>query len=363
MHRRQFGFIVTITLLLAALSYSSASASPAAKGKPPKSPTATPTPGGGGGPDGTVYLERTDTIVKADASGGSQTVLTGFDANGSRHLATRAQHDGQAWFVINAYVDPTPVYPDGHPIRDLYAYDEAANAVALTALDASMQSLGGYNWAYDAARSLEDGVVLFTGREFDGSGNVTQGGIYQVQVAFDGSGAITGAVAGSLTLVAPAPLVTDGSRGLVPDAGYLSANGDGTQVLYSRVSDSTIMRTAFPTTSSSHTSLGIVGLDAEWSPTEDLIVYSAYDNGRNLYSATSSGGNVTKIVDGQARRGNKPGVANWAPRFAPDGAHLLFRRSYDPPVGNPTEALRAAKDGSGEVTLAEAISPAGWTVP
>lgn len=318
--------------------------------------------GGGGTPPGTVYLERADTILRTDADGGNQTELTGFDANGSRHLATRAAHDGQAWFVVNAFVDPTPVYPDGHPIRDLYAYDESAQAVALTALDATLQSLGGYTWAYDAARALQDGTVLFTGREFDGGGNVTQGGIYQVQVAFDGSGAITGAVTGSLTLVAPTPLVSS-SRGLVPDAGYLSANGDGTQLVYSRQSDSMIMRTAFPTTSNSHTSLGIAGFDAEWSPTEDLIVYSAYDNGRHLYSATSSGGNVTRIVDGKARRGNKPGIANWAPRFSPDGAHLLFRRSYDPPTGNPTEAIRAAKDGSGEVWLAEALSPAGWTAP
>jgi hypothetical protein len=326
------------------------------KGKPP---TATPPPGGGG-PDGIVFMEQADTIVKADPDGGNQTVLTGFDANGGRHLASLAAHDGQAYFLHEEYDDPTPVYPDGHPIRDLYVYDESANRIALTALDSSMQSVGGFNWSYDAARSLEDGVALFTAREFDTGGNVTQAGIYQVQIAFDSNGAIVGPVSGSLSLVVPAVLVANGSRGLFPDVSYISANGAGTEVLYDRISDNALYRTAFPTSSTSHTSLGITGRDAEWSPTENLI---AFGSGLDLYTATSSGGNVTRIVSGKARRGNKPGNSNGKALFSYDGEHLLFARWFDPPVGNPTEARRVTKTGSGDVKLDDALAPSGWIAP
>ena len=215
-----------------------------------------------------------------------------------------------------------------------------------------MQAVGGYNWSYDAARAIQDGVVLFTAREFDTGGNVTAAGIYQVQVAFDTGGGVTGPVAGSLALVVPAPLILNGSRGLFPDVSYISANGAGTELVYDRISDSALMRTAFPTSSTNHTALGITGRAPEWSPTEDLIAFSfAYD----LYTADTSGGNVQKIVSGRARKGKKNGYSNDNALFSYNGDHLLFRRWFDPGGSAPTEVYRVAKDGSGLTKIANGL--------
>lgn len=177
-----------------------------------KKPTGTP-------PPGVIYFKHDNTIWRMNADGSSRAPVPGSPEviDGFAHPSFQ-RHGGAHWFTHRE--TPLPVYfPNLHQYVEIWAVSaETGDRVPLVA-DADLNVLSHGVWLPD------DQSVCFIAQRWslDEGGQpveVVEAGLYEVAVAFEGTGTLIGAVPDSVHLLAEL------SPEMRIDQGAFSSNGD-----------------------------------------------------------------------------------------------------------------------------------------
>ncbi len=306
---------------------------------------------------GTIYFSTSDYVVWTMSSDGTgkAALPTGVPYDG---VPSGALHGGHRW-LLDIRDIPGESYPNGQTRRELFAVrDDANGSVQLTNQPDLETTYGGFG---RCGFKHGDGEVWMTARRWAG-GQVVEGGVYAAQILFDANGDVTGLGAQPAAPAIAATLVTWPQSevykgGLGPDMWEVDWAPGGTEVVYSRVSQSANSQALRIADTSGGNRLLVSGASRfpAWSPDGTNIAFH------------STGGISTIKPDGTGlkvaiKRGS--GYTVLYPHWSPTGSHIAYQQVKTNVYPNVRDVYRAKADGkeqtnlTGDITLA--ATPSGW---
>ncbi|MDQ2986430.1 MAG: hypothetical protein M3R13_06880 [Armatimonadota bacterium] len=285
---------------------------------------------------GTIYYQGTGGMFAMNSSGGNVIALpAGVVGDPSRDL-----HGGARWFLFSGYI-PGESYPDGSDRYELFAMrgDGSVTVQLTTQADLQVSQIGSAGW-------MPGDRVSFVGRRWLG-GVVVEGGIYTVDVAYDGGGNITGLVAQAGGPAISTALVVDASGHLRPNMNFHDWSPDGQRVVYN---DATNHELWVATLTNAHTRVfaGYWANTPVWSPANTKIAFMSGNGG--ISSISPDGTGLKEIIK------RTPLYSFGNPHWSPSGSHLTYlglRTSGGPQY----DVFRSSATGSGKSNMTNTNYP------
>ncbi len=280
-------------------------------------------------PGGLVYFYHDNAVWQMDSDGSNHVEFPNAptDTFGDPSQTT---HDGERWFTYRDWGPVTSQYPNGRQYVEGWVGSESGVMVSLVA-EADLEILSPLVWTPD------DLSVSFIGERWllDGAGQpteVSEAGLYVVEVEYDAAGSVNGSVPGSLTFVA------DLSTELGVDASGFTSQGEVAGHSWSPDQSSFAFGVRFWEADPYEQAIWIVDLSAvtdphtllaealllldsdqgigwpEWSPDGTRISYVSH-RGNFVYDLMTDN---TKLL--RRTPSTSWGISHWSP----DGTHFVI---------------------------------------
>lgn len=342
--RKMTTLIVSLLLLTATLGVT---AVVFAK-KPPKPPPPPP-------PAGTIYFVYDDGsgatfwTMKADGSEKTQLDVGSCDDNGHTKfgILSRIKHGDHYWIIRFCGVEGT--YPDGKPRREVFAVrDDNTMGLQLTD-DPYVQTVW---YKRNLAWGVDDLKISWGAKRWvcDPDCEITEFGIYNATVTYDGNGDIVG--------VDDPVLVWDtgyfcGASGCHPDIAHLDWSPDGDQIAYAKVN----LDLYVVDLGSSSESYLRTGESPKWSPDGNKIAFK----GDNDLRTINPDGTGEQILVKHKDTGRWDQMVQ-RPEWSPDSEYLAYNLiKYSLRGGGESDIYRIGADGSDKTCLTDDLDYVGYS--
>ena len=300
-----------------------------AQAKKPDNP-----PGGGGGgkdavPGGLVYFYHDRSVWQMDSDGSNHVEFPNAPTDNSAD-PSQTTHDGERWFTYRDWGPVTSQYPNGRDYIEGWVGSESGTMVSLVA-EADLEILSPLVWTPD------DHSVSFIGERWvlDESGQpteVSEAGLYVVDVEYDAAGSVSGSVPGSLTFVA------DLSTELNVDASGFTSSGEVAGHSWSPDQSSFAFGARFWEAEPFVQTIWVVNLsnvtDPHAVPTESLLLLDS-DNGMGWPQWSPDGTRISYVsrdgnyvydltTDNTKLLRRTPSTSWGRSHWSPDGSHFVI---------------------------------------
>lgn len=303
-------------------------------------------------PTGTIYFVYNDGsgyafwTMKADGSEKTELPVVSCDDNGHEKFGklSHIKHGDHYWIVRFCGVEGT--YPDGGGRRELFAVrDDNAVSLQLTN-DPNIQP----EWyKRNLAWSFDDLKISWGAKRWvcDPDCQITEFGIYEATVTYDGNGDIVGL--GDPVLIWDTGYVFFGGK-YAADMQHLDWSPDGNQIVFMRMSMGLTLHVVNLTTS---TEIYLTdGEGPQWSPDGNKIAFSA-DHDLRTINPDGTGEQIL-VEDRDSKKWDEE---NNFPVWSPDSGYLAyrFRKDSAQPGSGVRDVYRIGADGSGKTCLTKDI--------
>jgi hypothetical protein len=292
-----------------------ASAVVIAKGKPPKPP-----PGGDPPPAGTVFFKYNDGggmnmwSMKAD---GSEKTELGIDYCIDRGWITfgalsRLKHGDHYWFI--RFMPVGGSYPDGEPIRELFAVrDDGALEVQLT----DDPSLATFKYARAFEWGINDNEITWSAKRWTEDPVPIDFGIYTAAISFDSNGDVTGLSETPYLFWDTGYIYNSNNDYYIPDVKRFDWSPDGNNLVLAKWN---LDMYNVDLQADSESSLGTSGYKVSWSPDGSKIAFLRESSLRTI----NQDGTNEQILVAAIHKGKDRFVDNERIDWSPDSNHVTY---------------------------------------